>query len=232
MSFLVTGGTGFIGSYVVRCLLEHGQQVVSLNRTPDPEVTRLFTSNVEVITGDVSDRAQLAAIFESHPQIDRVVHLGYIMGIESEADPIMAMRVNALGAAILFTEACTHGVKRIVFSSSISLYGRSQTAYGERPVTEDDFCSPQEQSYIYSLTKLLNEHLAIKFEARYGVPIVSVRPPIVFGHGRKRGTTAWASDFVSLPARGHAGHAALPRRRLELLHLRRRPGGTDLPAFG
>ena len=63
MSFLVTGGTGFIGSYVVRCLLEHGQQVVSLNRTPDPEVTRLFTSNVEVITGDVSDRAQLAAIF-------------------------------------------------------------------------------------------------------------------------------------------------------------------------
>ena len=62
----------------------------------------------------------------------------------------------------------------------------------------------QKQSYIYSLTKLLNEHLAIKFEARYGVPIISVRPPIVFGHGRKRGTTAWASDFVSLPTRGHA----------------------------
>ncbi len=202
MSFLVTGGTGFVGSYVVRCLLEHSQQVVSLNRKPDPEVTRLFTSNVEVISGDVSDRAQLAAMFQSHPHIDRVVHLGYIMGIESEADPVMAMRVNALGAANLFTEACTHGVKRIVFSSSISLYGKSQAAYGERPVNEDDFCSPQEQAYIYSLTKLLNEHLAIKFEARNGVPIVSVRPPIVFGHGRKRGTTAWASDFVSLPARG------------------------------
>jgi nucleoside-diphosphate-sugar epimerase len=204
MSFLVTGGTGFIGSYVVRSLLAHGEQVACFNRTPDPEVVRRFPPSVEVIAGDVGDRQQVADLFSSHPQIDRVVHLGYIMGVESEADPVTAMRVNALGAANLFAQACTHGVKRIVFSSSISLYGKSQAIYGDRPVTEDDFCSPQDQTYIYSLTKLLNEHLAVKYEARYGVPIVSVRPPIVFGHGRKRGTTAWASDLVSLPARGQA----------------------------
>jgi UDP-glucose 4-epimerase len=202
MSFLVTGGTGFIGSYVVSALLEHGEQVVCLNRTPDPEVVKLFPPQVEVITGDVSDRQQVAAVFSSHPSIDRVVHLGYIMGVESEADPVTAMRVNALGAAQLFEEACAHGVKRIVFTSSIALYGKTQALYGDRPVSEDDFCSPQEQTYVYSLTKLLNEHLAIKYEARYGVPIVSIRPPIVFGHGRKRGTTAWASDFASHPARG------------------------------
>jgi len=202
MSFLVTGGTGFIGSYVVRCLLQHGEPVVCFDRSPDAEVMGLFTPGVEVIAGDVGDRQHVAAVFRNHPHIDRVVHLAYMMGAESEADPPAAMRVNALGAANLFAEACAHSVKRIVFTSSESVYGRTQAVYGDCPVTEEDFCSPRDHVLNYSLTKLLNEHLAAKYEARHGVPIVSVRPPVVFGHGRKRGTTAWASDFASLPALG------------------------------
>ena len=210
MSFLVTGGTGFIGSYVVRCLLQHGEKVVCFDRAPDAEVMWLFTPEVEVITGDIGDRAQVADIFANHPHLDRVVHLAYMMGAESEADPPAAMRVNALGAANLFAEACAHGVKRIVFTSSESVYGRTQAVYGDRPVTEDDFCSPRDHVLNYSLTKLLNEHLAAKYEARYGIPIVSIRPPVVFGHGRKRGTTAWASDFASLPAIGKPATLPFP----------------------
>jgi nucleoside-diphosphate-sugar epimerase len=202
MSFLVTGGTGFIGSYVVRCLLQHGEQAVCFDRLPDAEVMGLFNSEVKVISGDVGDRQQVGAIFKTYPRIERVVHLAYMMGAESEADPPAAMRVNALGTANLFAEACAHGVKRIVFTSSESVYGKTQAVYGDRPVTEEDFCSPGDHVLNYSLTKLLNEHLASKYEARYGIPIVSVRPPVVFGHGRKRGTTVWASDFASLPARG------------------------------
>jgi nucleoside-diphosphate-sugar epimerase len=176
--------------------------VVCFDRCPDPEVLRLFTSTVEVIAGDVGERQEVAAVFKTHPQIDRVVHLAYMMGAESEADPPTAMRVNALGAANLFAEACAHGVIRIVFTSSESVYGKTQSVYGDRPVTEEDFCSPQDHVLNYSLTKLLNEHLAAKYEAWYGIPIISIRPPVVFGHGRKRGTTAWASDFASLPALG------------------------------
>ena len=202
MSFLVTGGTGFIGSYVIRCLLQHEERVVCLDRAPDPEVLPQFSSAVEVIEGDVANRPQLAALLDSHPDIDRVVHLVYMMGAESEADPPAAMRVNALGAANVFAEACAHGVQRIVFTSSESVYGQSQSIYGDRPVSEEDFCSPRDHILNYSLTKLLNEHLAAKYEARYGIPIVSLRPPVVFGHGRKRGTTAWASEFASLPALG------------------------------
>ncbi len=204
MSFLVTGGTGFIGSYVVRCLAEHGGRVVCLDRAPDPDVLPLFSSAVTVVAGDVSDRAQLAAVFDSHPDIDRVAHLAYMMGAESEADPPAAMRVNALGAANVFAEACARRVKRIVFTSSESVYGKGQAAYGDRDVSEEDYCSPHDHVLNYSLTKLLNEHLAAKYEAHYGVPIVSLRASVVFGHGRKRGTTAWASDFLSLPAQGKA----------------------------
>ena len=50
--------------------------------------------------------------------------------------------------------------------------------------------------------KLLNEHLAEKYETRFGTEIISLRIAVVYGTGRKRGTTVWASDFVTLPALG------------------------------
>ncbi|HMD86071.1 MAG TPA: NAD(P)-dependent oxidoreductase [Terriglobia bacterium] len=65
MSILVTGGTGFIGSYVVRSLLQHGEPVVCFDRSPDAEVIGLLTSEVEVIAGDVGERQQVAVIFGS-----------------------------------------------------------------------------------------------------------------------------------------------------------------------
>lgn len=186
MTFLVTGAAGFIGSYVIRNLAAHGHAVVC----------------ADVAECDVSDENQLAGLFRDHKKIDRVVHLAYLMGAESEANPRLAMRVNALGTANIFEEACRKGVSRILFLSSESVYGRTQALYGDRPVTEDDYCAPADHILSYSLTKLLNEHLAAKYEARYGTEIVSLRASIVYGAGRKRGTTAWASDFVTLPRLG------------------------------
>src|SRR6516162_3509835 len=200
MSFLVTGGTGFIGSYVVRCLLQHGERSVCLDRSPDPEVIGLFTSEVEVIEGDVADRQQLTALFDSHPDIDRVVHLAYMMGAESEADPPAAMRVNALGTANVFAEACAHSVKRIVFTSSESVYGKTQVSYGDRPVNEEDFCSPRDHVLNYSLTKLLNEHLAAKYEARCGMPIVSVCPTWRRRFTSSRSSRRWPTAYTTAEA--------------------------------
>jgi len=148
-----------------------------------------------------ADQAQVAAAFRDAQPIDRVIHLAYVMGAESEADPILAMRVNALGTAHIFDAACRAQVQRLVFLSSESIYG-PQAAYGRRAVTEDDWCAPRDHVLNYSLTKLVDEHLAGKYEARYGTEIVSLRAPIVYGAGRTRGTTVWASDFASLPAQG------------------------------
>jgi len=71
-------------------------------------------------------------------------------------------------------------------------------------VTEDDFCAPRDHVLNYSLSKLLNEHLARSYEERTGVSFVSLRAPVVFGAGRKRGTTVWASEFATGPALGRA----------------------------
>lgn len=197
MSWLITGGGGFLGANVARTLAAHGEEIVCFDRAfGDVELP----ANVATQAGDVSDRAQVAEAFRRYPRVDRVVHLAYLMGSESEADPVAAMRVNALGTATVFDEACKHGVGRIVFMSSESIYGRSQSRYGEHGVTEDDYCAPRDHALNYSLTKLVNEHLAAKYEARTSVAIVCLRAPVVYGAGRKRGMTAWASDFATLPA--------------------------------
>jgi UDP-glucose 4-epimerase len=200
MTFLVTGATGFIGSYLIKRLAREGHDVVcadSLPRHAGPS----DKLGVGVIPCDVGDREQVVALFRNETPVDRVVHLAYVMGAESEADPLLAMRVNALGAANLFGAACETGVQRIIFLSSESVYG-PQSVYGERPVTEDDYCAPGDHVLNYSLTKLLNEHLAAKYEARYGTQIIALRAPIVYGAGRTRGTTVWASTFASLPSQG------------------------------
>jgi len=201
MKVLITGGTGFLGSYVARNFLHHDSEVICLDYAPDAEVISRFPSDVHVIQGDVSEAGTVANILAEHP-VTGVVHLAYIMGAEAEAHPTTAMRVNALGTANVFEEACRSKVRRLLFTSSESVYGNSQSAYGSRPVTEEDFCAPSGHVLNYSLTKLLNEHLAPKYEARFGTEIVSLRIAVLYGAGRKRGTTVWASDFVTLPALG------------------------------
>jgi UDP-glucose 4-epimerase len=131
MKFLVTGGTGFIGSYLVRRLLREGQEVVCADCSSDPPS---FPGAAPVIRCDVGNQEQVAAMFRAERPIDRVVHLAYIMGAESEADPPLAMRINALGTANIFDAACRSDVPRVIFLSSESVYG-PQSAYGDRPVT-------------------------------------------------------------------------------------------------
>ena len=198
MKFLVTGATGFIGSYLVRRLLREGHEVVCADCSSD---SPSFSGAAPVIRCDVGHQEQVAAMFRAERHIDRVVHLAYIMGAESEADPVLAMRINALGTANVFDAACRSGAPRVIFLSSESVYG-PQSAYGDRAVTENDSCAPCQHVLNYSLTKLLNEHLATKYETRYGTEMAALRAPVVYGAGRKRGTTVWASDFATLPAHG------------------------------
>src|SRR5260370_6076105 len=140
MTFLVTGATGFIGSYLIQRIAREGHVVVCVAISPDH--TGLSDKlGVDVMPCDVGDQEQVAALFRNVPPVNRVVHLAYVMGAESEADPSLAMRVNALGAANLFGAACETGVQRIIFLSSESVYG-PQSVYCERAVRDDDYRGP------------------------------------------------------------------------------------------
>ena len=207
MKFLVTGGTGFIGWRVVANLLARGLPVVVLDHPVDPEVaTRLHarggTTPPAFAPADVGDLAAILAVLDAHRDVTHVIHLAYLMSAECEADPPLAARVNVVGMANLFEAVRRRRLRRLVFTSSETYYGARQAYYGDRDVTEEDFAPPSQHHFTYGLMKVLNEFVAQQYVARHGLSLACVRPPVVFGHGRKRGSVLWAGDFASKPAVG------------------------------
>ncbi len=201
MKFLVTGGTGFIGACVVRNLIARGIPVVVGDASPDAAVAATLKGAV-VAAMDVSDAASIAAVFAAHPDITHCIHLAYLMSAEVEADQLLGAMVNVVGMVNMFEATVRHRLARLVFTSSETVYGAKQSVYGDRPVNEDDFCSPADHVFTYGMTKILDEFIAQKYVAKHGVSIACVRPAVVFGHGRKRGSVLWAEAFASKPAVG------------------------------
>jgi nucleoside-diphosphate-sugar epimerase len=201
MKVLVTGGTGFIGWRVVRSLLKRGIPVVVAERNVDRDVSARIPGAL-IASLDVSDESALEEVFRDHADITHCIHLAYLMSAEVEENPPLGARINVVGMTNVFEAAMRHRLERLVFTSSETVYGASQEVYGDRPVTEDDGCRPRDHLFTYGVMKVLNEHMAAKYVARHGVSIVALRPPVVFGHGRKRGSVLWAEAFASAPAVG------------------------------
>jgi nucleoside-diphosphate-sugar epimerase len=201
VKFLVTGGTGFIGWRVVSNLLRRGIPVVAGELHIDRAITERLPG-AEFVSLDVSDADSVEAVFKLHPDITHAIHLAYLMSAEVEANPPLGVRVNMLGMVNLFEAAVRHKLSRLVFTSSETVYGASQKTYGDRPVTEDDFCAPTDHFFTYGLMKVLNEFMARKYVQKHGTSIACTRPPVVFGYGRKRGSVMWAEEFATLPALG------------------------------
>jgi UDP-glucose 4-epimerase len=201
MKFLVTGGTGFIGACVVRNLLARGIAVV-IGEAKADEAVATALKGADVMPMDVSDDRAVADVFAKHRDITHCIHLAYLMSAEVEANPPLGVKVNVLGMVNLFEAAMRHKLARVVFASSETVYGASQKVYGDRPVNEEDFCSPADHFFTYGMMKVLNEFMAQKYVAKHGISLACVRPPVVFGHGRKRGSVLWAEAFASNPAVG------------------------------
>jgi UDP-glucose 4-epimerase len=150
--------------------------------------------DLAAVRGDIRFFPDVSKIvFEN--KIERIVHVAYALTAEGEANPLLAVQVNALGASHIYEAARLAGVKRVVVSGSIAAYAPPEL-YGDRPITEEeDLMKP---ASIYGATKVLNEFMAGRFEARYGTEIPSLRISAVYGAGRaERGVTAWTSQLVA-----------------------------------
>lgn len=207
--FLVTGGLGFIGQSVVRNLLERRIPSVAADRSADAEALASLRSvagrtgaTFDSVLMDVSDFRDVMDVFHKHPDITHIIHLAYVMGPLVDENTSLSTRVNILGMTHMFEVAVHHKLSRLLFTSSETVSGPSQQAYGDRPVTEDDYCDPASHAFTYAVMKLLNEHMGRRYVERYQADIVCTRPPVVFGHGRKRSAVMWAEHFASKPAIG------------------------------
>ncbi|MBR2812647.1 MAG: UDP-glucose 4-epimerase GalE [Solobacterium sp.] len=160
MKILVTGGTGFIGSHTVVELQEAGYDVVIADNLYNSKTVVL--DRIEAITGkrpvfyelDILDRAGLEQLFEKEGNIEAVIHFaGYKAVGESTRMPIEYYHNNLESTLTLCDVMRHHGCKKIVFSSSATVYGDPAFV----PITED--CPLGERTNPYGETKAMQERI-------------------------------------------------------------------------
>ena len=195
MSVLVIGGTGFIGPRVVRKLVEQGEDVVCMDINPLAASFDHMRDQVRVVRGDITHFDDvIRTVLEFSPE--RLINLAYIVG-GGEGDPHNQMRLNVLGMDNCFEAARLCGVRRVVYASSIAVYG-PQRHYGDRSVDEDD---PKHGTRQYAMHKIFNEFQAEQYIRNYGMSITGIRPAHVTGPDKVRGSVDHV-QAITLPARG------------------------------
>jgi dihydroflavonol-4-reductase len=168
----VTGGTGFVGSRLVRRLSERGDDVVALVRSPE----RADLSGAKLVAGDLSDRGLLAGAMNA---CDAVFHLAadYRIGIPpSERAAMRATNVD--GTENVLDAAIEAGVARILYVSTVNAFGNTRG----RVVDERYQRAPNDYVSTYDETKYL-AHRAAAERIAAGAPILIVQPGVVYGPG-------------------------------------------------
>lgn len=135
---LVTGGAGYVGSVLVRLLLEHGCDVTILDSfLYYPESLRGIEKKVRIVNGDTRDIVSVATAVHD---VDAVVHLAEIVGESAcNLDPGQARAINVDGTRTVAQLAKEHGIKKFIYISSCSVYG---VTTGDRLFTEEDQLNP------------------------------------------------------------------------------------------
>ena len=167
MAILVTGGTGYIGSHTTVELIKRGEDVVIVDNLSNSKVCVL--DRIEQITGkrpefiecDLLDAEKLDSVFDSHKNIDSVIHFAGLKAVgESCSLPLKYYHNNLTGTFNLISSMVKHNVWRIVFSSSATVYGTPKSV----PIRED---FPLSTTNPYGETKLMIERILKDCAAAY-----------------------------------------------------------------
>jgi UDP-glucose 4-epimerase len=175
MAWLVTGGAGYIGAHVVKAFTEAGISTVVVDDLSSGRRDHV-TADIPFVHGSITNDEVLNGIFTTHA-IDGVIHLaGYKYAGESVLHPLVTYENNVVGTARLLAAMAKSNVKKIVFSSSSSVYGTPDVDI----VTESTMTNPQSP---YGETKLIGEWLIHNQAIVEGLTHTSLRYANVVGSG-------------------------------------------------
>lgn len=173
-SYLVTGGAGFIGSNIIEALVEKGEEVKVIDNFVSGKRENLspFLDKIELIEGDIRNLPLLKKVT---PGVDYILHQAALRSVpKSVGDPVSYNEVNVSGTLNVLLAAKEAKVKRLVYASSSSIYGDTET-FPEKETHLPLPISP------YAASKLAGEHYCQVFAKIYGLETVSLRYFNVFG---------------------------------------------------
>jgi len=189
MTVLVTGATGFIGSWVVRSLKKRGLETVITDVRRDYSRLGMLVEDfmsIPFIEADITQPDTFEKILREY-DVDRVIHLAALQIPQCRADPVRGGLVNVIGFLRLFEAVKKHGgVKSVVYASSAAVYG-PPTLYGPGLVGERVILQPTTH---YGAFKVCNELTANAYWVENKIPSIGLRPHTVYGFGRDVGVTS------------------------------------------
>jgi nucleoside-diphosphate-sugar epimerase len=177
---LVTGGTGFLGSALVRGLLAEGAVVRSLDDDSRGARHRLadIEGKVELVTGDVRDQAAVRAAVRG---VDTVCHLAYLNGTEFfYTKPELVLEIGVKGMIHVLDACIDEGVKDLVLASSSEVYQTPPRVPTDElvPLSVPDVSNPR---YSYGGGKIISELLALNYGRRHFHRVAIFRPHNAYG---------------------------------------------------
>ena len=192
MTWLITGGAGYIGAHVVRAMTEAGERTVVYDDLSTGIAERV-PDGVPLVVGSTLDGERVARALRDH-RVTGVVHLAAKKQVGESVDrPLHYYRENVEGLRVLLAAVTEAGVPSFVFSSSAAVYGMPSAAR-RGLVTEDTPCAPMSP---YGETKLAGEWL-VRATGRAHGPCHSL-PALLQrgGRGEPRSWRTWASSTSS-----------------------------------
>lgn len=203
MKIMVVGSSGYIGRNVVRSLSIQGAEVIAFDSAAAP--AQWTTAGVSYVQGNMVNLEEVMSVILDHG-VQRIVALGYYMTplLAPECrDLLNAARVNIIGVTNLFEAARLARLQRVIFASTVGIFGY-QDSYGSELINEQT--EPRSPKSLYGLMKLVNNSLAERYTTTYGVQIIKVHSTAVIGPGN----TAFSRHMIQLPALGKPGLANWP----------------------
>ncbi len=182
---LVTGASGFVGSHLCEALLHSGYNVIGMSFGDQHKTVRFRSDkNFQMVECDIRNFDDVFRIFKKYKP-DGIFHTAAILpSREKDDDPADFFEVNTLGTLNLLEACRLLDIKKFVYSSSTSMYGKNPKclrADEKYPVNPSDF---------YELTKLAGENFCKLYSQTYHIKTVVLRYAGVFGLGRKQGAVA------------------------------------------
>jgi nucleoside-diphosphate-sugar epimerase len=203
--FLVTGGLGCLGAWVIKRLTDEGLPAWCYDLGSDPHRLQLImndetlASRVTLVEGDIIDVDSLEQVVVAN-RITHIVHLAALQIPAVRADPILGARINVAGMAAVLEVVRRHSsqVLGLVYASSIAAYG-PPALYPPGPLAPD---APLRPDTLYGVFKRANEDMARVYWQDHGVASIGLRPYIVYGPGRDQGLTSTPTKAMLAAAAG------------------------------